>query len=166
MTILSIRYCERSEAIQSRRVRYWIAASLTLLAMTLFFNPAFAQDETVDATYDQRLELAQKMHEFRPVSQQVESAVNQYAQTQAPDQREAFKTAMRSVLNIKALEKISVDAYADTFTLPELQAMVEYYSKPEARSASDKFDDYAGIVYPEIVRMLDRAAMRVKTGGN
>lgn len=131
-------------------------------ALVLVSGPAWAQD---DATYAQRLELAKKMHELRPVSEQVNTAIDQYAQTQPENQREAFKTAMHSVLNTKALEKISVDAYADTFTLPELEAMVEYYSKPEARSASDKFDDYAKIVYPEIVQMLDRAAMRVKTGG-
>ena len=124
--------------------------------------PAIAQSE--DATYEQRLELAHKMHELRPVRDQVESAVDRYAQTQPAAQREAFKTTMRNVLNYKALETVSVEAYADTFALDELKAMVEYYSKPEARSASDKFNDYAGIVYPEIVRMLDEAAMRIKTG--
>ena len=117
-----------------------------------------------DPTYDERRQLAAKMHELRPVRDQVEMAIDQYAQSRPASERESFKVAMRNVFNVKALEKISVDAYAETFTVKELRAMVEYYSKPEAISASDKFSDYANIVYPEIVRMLDRAAIRVKTG--
>jgi len=124
-----------------------------------------AQAESpADPTYDERIALAKKMHELRPVREQVEQAINQYAQTRPQGERESFKSTMRNVFNMRALEKISIDAYAETFTAPELSAMVEYYSKPEAISAGEKFDNYAGIVYPEIVRMLDRAAIRVRTG--
>ena len=119
---------------------------------------------TEDLTYEQRIVLATKMHELRPVRAQIDHAIAQYAQTRPEAERASFTTAMRNVFNVKALEKISIDAYAETFTLEELEAMVEYYSKPEARSASDKIGAYSAIVYPEIMRMLDRAAIRVKTG--
>lgn len=133
--------------------------------MTLILLPVYTQAHAQESSEEARkLELAEQMHEFRPVREQVESAINRFAQTQAPEQREAFKTAMRNVINVNALEKISVEAYADTFTLAELEAMVEYYAKPEARSASDKYADYSAIVYPEIVKMMDRALMRMKTG--
>jgi len=150
-----------------------------LITITMLSNaPSFAQDEAksddttqaqasaeaVNVTYDERVELAKQMHELRPVRDQVEGAINQYAQTRPPAERESFKTAMRNVFNVKALEKISVDAYAETFTVEELRAMVEYYSKPEARSASAKTAQYGAIVYPEIVRMLDRAAIRLRAG--
>lgn len=148
------------------------------LVLGLLAAPAIAQEEPaaeqvsekapakqVANDDDRRRALAEQMHKFRPVREQINRAIDQYAQTQAPNQREAFKTAMRNVLNYRALEKISTDAYAETFTLKELEAMVEYYSKPEARSASDKFDNYAGIVFPEITRMLDKALIRVRTGG-
>lgn len=149
---------------------------LSLLSISLFVShhtlaqeqgqdtPAETSAPAEDPTYEERVELAKKMHELRPVREQVEQAINQYAQVRPQQERETFKTAMRNVFNIKALEKISVDAYADTFTVEELRSMVEYYSKPEAISASNKFSDYANLVYPEIVRMLDRAAIRVKTG--
>ncbi len=139
--------------------------TLIISMVMLMGTPALAQDST-DADNARKMELAQKMHDFRPVRDQVDDAINRYAQTQPEQTREGFKTAMRSVLNYQSLEKISVKAYVDTFTLPELEAMVEYYSKPEARSASDKFNNYVAIVYPEIIKMLDQAAMRVKTGGN
>ncbi len=138
---------------------------LTLLVLCIsalgYGSSAMAQE---DPDYARKLELSQKMHEFRPVADQVNGAIDRYAETQVPSERETFKTAMRNVFNYKALEKISIDAYVETFSLPELEAMVEYYSKPEARSASEKFDQYAAIVYPEIVKMMDKAAMRVKTG--
>jgi len=147
---------------------------LALTAATLLVGvPSIAQEAAkeeaqveapADPTYDERIALAKKMHELRPVREQVEQAINQYAQTRPQGERESFKSTMRNVFNMRALEKISIDAYAETFTAPELSAMVEYYSKPEAISASDKFGNYAGIVYPEIVRMLDRAAIRVRTG--
>ncbi|MGH1399089.1 MAG: hypothetical protein ACRBCT_07740 [Alphaproteobacteria bacterium] len=162
----NFRHCEArsAEAIHHpplRKKRSWIASSgVAFFVMTVLVAPAFADDGA------RALELAQKMHEFRPVAGQVEGAVEQFAQRQPEAQRAAFKTAMLSVLNVEALEKKSVQAYVDTFTLPELEAMVEYYAKPEARSASDKFNDYAAIIYPEIIKMLDSAAMRVKTGGN
>ncbi len=117
-----------------------------------------------DPTYDERLALAKRMHELRPVRDQVDGAIAQYAQTRPQNERDSFRIAMRNVFNIKALEKISEDAYVETFTVEELRAMVGYYSMPEAQSASEKFGDYAAIIYPEIVRMLDRAAIRLKTG--
>ena len=144
---------------------------LPLAVFTLMVQmPAFAEDEAAapavaeDPTYEERIALATKMHELRPVREQVDHAIAQYAQSRPEGERESFKSAMRNVFNIKALEKISIDAYAETFTVEELRAMVEYYSKPEAISASDKLNSYAAIVYPEIVRMLDRAAIRVRTG--
>jgi hypothetical protein len=68
-------------------------------------------------------------------------------------------------LNYEALEKISIDAMAETYTVAELEAMNEYYSKPEAKSAQPKYSNYANKVFPEITRMLDEAVMRVRTGG-
>lgn len=128
---------------------------------------AIAQGEnvSVDETLQQKTELARQMHQFRPVQDQVNGAVDAVARMQPPADREAFRVAMRRVLNYKAIERVSIDAMVDTYTLEELEAMVEYYSKPEARSASEKFDTYAGKVQPEIVRMIDAAIMRVKTGG-
>lgn len=133
---------------------------LTVIALVAF--PALAQEVSSN---DSKLELAKQVHEYRPVRPQVDAAIDRFAQTQAPAQREAFKTAMHSVLNIKAIEKTSIEAYADIFTEKELKAMAEYYAKPEAQSAAKKSNDYAARVYPEIIRMLDKAAMRVRTGG-
>ena len=126
---------------------------------------AVATTAQADPDVDKKLALAKKMHKLRPTKDQVYAAIDQIAQTQPVAQRDTFVQAMRGVLNYQAIEKISIDAMAETYTLPELQAMVDYYSKPEAISAAAKDQAYGQKVYPEIMRMLDAAMMKVRTGG-
>lgn len=132
---------------------------LTLILCMFIALPAFAQDD------DKRLELAKKMHELRPTKNQVMQAIEVVSQRVEESKRPAFEGAMMNAMDFKAIEKISIDAMTETFTVPELEAMVEYYSKPEAQSASDKLPDYQRKVGPEIIRMIDKAMMKVKTGG-
>lgn len=113
---------------------------------------------------EKKIILAQKMHEIRPVRVQVDAAVNRAAQNLLEPDRQNFVVAMRSMLNYNAIERISTDAMIDTYTLVELESMVDYFSKPEARSASTKVNSWARSVHPEIVKMIDRAMMRIKTG--
>lgn len=133
-----------------------------LLTVFLLIEPALAQDDA--GPIERRMELAQQMHQFRPAREQVDSAIEAHVMRLPENQRELFRTALKSALNYQALEQISIEAMAETYTEAELAAMVEYYAKPEARSASDKYDQYAGKVFPEIARMLDTALMRLKTG--
>ncbi len=157
-------------------MRYFLI--LTLYLLTAF--PVFAQDNSVQdtsvknesenvldpATFEQRYTLAQQLAEVRPVKNQVDAAIEKYVQLRIPEQmRDAYRNGLRKILNYSAIEKISIDAYTDTFTEAELQAMVDYYSKPEAKSANRKIEDYATKVFPEVSRMLDQALMRLKTGG-
>ncbi len=136
-----------------------------LLALTALLLLVPYAARAADADLPQRLEIAKKLHELRPTADQVNDGIDQVAETQPEAEREAFKTAMRAALNYKTLEKISIDAMAETYTVPELQAMLDYYSKPEAKSAGEKDEEYAKKVYPQITKMLDEAMMRVRTGG-
>ncbi|MGQ0528160.1 MAG: hypothetical protein ACT4OY_09080 [Alphaproteobacteria bacterium] len=130
-----------------------------LIAMT----QAFAQGQQAD--FEARLALAKKMHELQPAKEQVWSAIDQVSLQQPESEREIFVTKMREILNYKAIEKVSIDAMVETYTAPELEAMVEYYAKPEAISASKKIGVYSQKVYPEILKMLDQAMMKLRTGG-
>lgn len=111
-----------------------------------------------------KLELAKKMHEIRPAARQIDDAIRSVSMRLPEAEREPFVTSMSSSLNYNAIERISIDAMVDVFTLPELEAMVEYYSKPEAISAGDKMVDWAKIVQPEIARLIDRSLMRTRFG--
>lgn len=136
-----------------------------VLALAILLPAGFAQaQQSNEADLRARMELSRQMHEFRPVEGQVNAAIDQVAQTRPPEEREAFQAAMRKILNYEAIKKISVEAMAETYTEAELKAMVEYFARPEAQSASDKEHMYAEKVYPEIIRMLDQAMMRLKTG--
>lgn len=111
-----------------------------------------------------KVALAKKMHEIRPTADQVDSAVARASMGLPPQDRENFVMSMRSILNYNAIEKISIDAMVATYTLIELESMVEYYSKPEAQSASEKIFHWGGKVQPEIINMIDKAMMRLRTG--
>lgn len=129
-------------------------------------QPALAQtaDDTAGADFERRLELSRQMHQVRPTRTQVFDAIDSVAERQPPSEREAFRTAMRNILDYRAIENISINAMADTYTAEELEVMLEYYSKPEAKSAAEKDEEYRAQVYPEIIRMLDNAMMRIRTG--
>ncbi len=168
------------------QLRY-IALLGAVLVLPLMAVPAFAQDseaaqaemtvegakggatdqtsENQGSDFKERLALAKEMHEIRPAAEQVDSAIDSVALKMQQASREGFKSKMRNLLDYRAIERISVSAMAETYTLEELEAMIEYYSKPEAQSALDKTAVYQQKVAPEIVRMIDRAVMQMRTGG-
>ena len=134
-----------------------------LLFFLIIAFPAHAQDDD----FPRRLVLAEKMLEIYPAKDQLENAVDAYISQHLfayPRQdQEIFRTAMLNVMNPKALEKKTVDAYAETYTLAELEAMVEYYSKPEAKSARQKQALFDSKLAPELIRVLDQALMKMRT---
>ncbi len=115
-------------------------------------------------TLKKKIDLAKKMHQIRPTRDQVDSAVNQAAQALQPNERQPFINGMRSILNYNAIERISIDAMVQTYTLVELDSMVAYFSTPEAMSASRKIGVWAQKVQPEVARMIDKAMIRLRTG--
>lgn len=148
---------------------------LTIILFTLVLPvQSFAQDGQAVETavqeddFAQRLALAKQMLEIQPAEEQIERAVDSYIRaylfTQSEENQNTFRQSILSAMKPKALEKISVDAYAEIFTVEELQAMVDYYSSPEAKSAAEKRGELNGRISPEIAKQLDGALMRLKTG--
>lgn len=117
-----------------------------------------------EKTLKKKLDLAKEMHDIRPTRVQVDSAVMQASMGMPAQNRQQFVNAMRGMLNYNAIERISIDAMVETYTLKELDSMVGYYSKPEAKSATSKIVNYASLIQPEIARMIDKAMMRIRTG--
>jgi hypothetical protein len=122
-------------------------------------------EEQTPEILEKKVALARKMHEINPTRDQVDSAISRASFSLPENQRQPFVAAMQTVLNYNAIERISIDAMVDVYSLKELESMVEYYSKPEAQSASKKLQEWAGQVQPEVTRMIDKAIMRVRTGG-
>lgn len=111
-----------------------------------------------------KIALAREMHQIRPTRVQVDSAVMRASLVMPVRERQPFIDAMKGMLNYNAIERISIDAMIETYTLKELDSMVKYYSKPEAKSASDKISNWASVVQPEVVNMIDKAMMRIRAG--
>ena len=122
--------------------------------------PAYAQD-TGKA---ERLELARKLNEVNPVSRQVETSIGRVGESWGLAEKEKFQREMMAKIDINKVEQISLDALADTFTKEELQAMLDYYSKPEAARITEKMPVYQGLVQPGITREIDKALMALRTG--
>lgn len=139
--------------------------SVLLIMLTAMPMVARAAD---NADLAKRIELSKKLHQVMPVSvrEQVNIAIDEFVKQQPEDQREVFRANMRNALNYEALEKISVDAMAETYTDKELQVQIDYYSKPEAKSINDKYEAYANKVFPQISKMLDKAMMQARTGNS
>ncbi len=115
-------------------------------------------------TLENKIALAKEMHKIRPTREQVDAAVKRASLSFPKNEQQKFISLMGSMLNYNAIERISVDAMIETYTLEELTSMVEYYSKPEAKSASKKVNNWAKIVQPEVVNMIDKAMMRIRAG--
>ncbi len=140
------------------------SVGMTFLLLSFLCAPVMAQDETLPEDFDQRLELAAKMHEIWPVRPRVEEALDMAAQSFDWQNRPAFKAQMRRAINFDQLNEDSIKAMAEIYTAPELEAMIAFYGSPEGRAVSAKTGDYSAALQPVITRMLDQALMDVRTG--
>lgn len=139
-----------------------------VLALMLFLflaSPVFAQDAAKQPSdMQERLALAQKMHEIQPASQQIDIAVSRVAQQMPEADRKPFHDNIMAAIDNKKLEELSIKTMADIFTKEELTLMVGYFSSPQAKSISEKMPMYQDILNPEIMKMLDAAMMKARTG--
>lgn len=151
----------KNQKREAPEVQVPAAPALSEIEKSLVAAKAELEDRDILA---KKLRLAKKMHQIRPTREQVDSAVNRAALSLPQNEQQGFLNAMRSILNYNAIERISIDAMVETYTLVELKSMVDYFSKPEAMSASRKINSWALQVQPEIARMIDKAMIRLKTG--
>lgn len=123
-----------------------------------------AQTSFAGQDMEERLDLAAKMHGIHPAAEQIDAAIDRVSGALPTGEKEAFRTAIRNALDYEALERHSIESMAKVFTLEELRAMVEFYSKPEAGNISAKLKEYNKLVEPVIFEMLDEAMMKARTG--
>jgi len=115
-------------------------------------------------TKEERLELSQEMHKIWPIRQKVENALDSISERIPEKDRLKFKSGMRRAIDFDALEKASIDAMADIYTVAELEKMIEFYGSKEGRSISVKTGDYEKSLQPLMVKMVDKALLDAKMG--
>ena len=136
-----------------------------LIALSLLSLPLAAKAEDMG----KKLEIAQQLLELRPVGPQIEAAVDRYIRSflmNAPEEaQERARASLLGLINARALEQTTIDAYAETYSLAELEVMAAYFAQPEARSAAAKNAVFNAKIAPQITEMLDQALMRVRMQG-
>lgn len=140
---------------------------LFLVAMIALTVSGYAADAVVstDPDYVQKVELAKKMHQIRPAKAQVQEAIDQVSRNLSPIERDKFIKMVDKAFDYAKLEKLSLDTMVETFTVAELQKMVDYFGSPEAKSIAQKLPKYQEKIQPEIIRMMDAAMIVDRTGG-
>ena len=134
------------------------------LGLFTFAPMVFAQDGG-DPALAERIALARKMHDIKPMAVQIEQAIRQLALRYPEDKQELFITKMLQVFDRKSLTDISVKAMAETFTAAELEKMIDFHGSPEGKAIGEKMPVYQALVEPEIIKKIDQALMEVRTGG-
>ncbi len=141
------------------------------LFLILFSLPAFAAEaaKPVPAVapasdMKERLALSAEFHKLRPLRDQIDKTIIALGEKLPDATRPQYLSDMAKTVNYKQAEDASIKAMAETFTLPELKAMIAYYSSPEGRSAADKMSDYQHKITPAIAKALDDAIAAIKYG--
>ena len=137
---------------------------LTLALFAVIAVPAHAEETATAAPDAARVELATQMHDIWPVSTRVEEAISMVADDVPDNERDAFKSRMRKAIDQEELKRESIAAMAKTYSEAELKAMVEFYGSAEGRSISAKTEEYMKLLQPVMVKMLDSALLKMRTG--
>lgn len=134
----------------------WAASAVT---------PAYAADSGEIFDHDKRIALSEKMLTIKPAREQLERAIDSVAAQRVPaDKREAFTKTMMDSIDYESLEKKSVEAMAEIFTVAELEKMVDYFGSEEAKSITEKLPVYQALIQPELAKVIDEALMKVRVG--
>ncbi len=137
---------------------------LVCIAITLGFAAPSSAQNAAAPDLDKRIELARKMHEVRPMVVPIEEAVQQLAQRYPKEKRELFISTILNAFDRESLTEISVKAMAETFTVAELEKMIEFNSSPEGKAITEKMPVYQSLVEPELMKKVDKALMEVRMG--
>lgn len=152
-------------------------SALLLAAIAILSVPSFSWAQTPAATPvtaaapaapegdpAKRLELATRMAELSPPRDVVELAIGQIIATAPAAEQQELRSKMLSAFDFDGFRQTVIKSMADTFSESELQAMVDYNSRPEAKSIAKKMADYQARIQPDMTKKLDVALMVARTG--
>ncbi len=137
---------------------------LLLITTFLLAAPAASVSAQDSGDLEKRIELATEMHEIRPAREQIDAAIEHVSSTLPIGRKEKFTLSIKEALDYEVLRRHSIESMAKVFTAEELEAMVEFYSRPEVKRISEKMEEYNRLIEPKIFEMLDKAVADVRTG--
>ncbi len=136
---------------------------MSVSLLVLFVSPVVADDTGADHVHEPaqavdpvKLDLATKLNDAWGVKDQANAMINLIAREVPEAQRESFRKYMSTVINLDEVDRISIGAAVEVFTVEELEAMLEYYSKDVVKGAEKKRAQYNRIIGPKIKTMIDK----------
>lgn len=104
------------------------------------------------------------MADLSPPREVVEIAINQIISTAPAAEQQELRSKMTSAYDFDGFRQTVIKSMAETFSEAELQAMVDYNSRPEAKSIARKMSAYQSKIQPDMTKKLDVALMVARTG--
>lgn len=134
-----------------------------LLALTaLSVGNAVARDRGDKGETAQKRALILHLYEVVPPRRLVDASIEAVATARyGPEgpERDEFISRLQLAVDYDALEAGATDDMAQRFTLPELKAMVDYYTSPVGQAAEEKMRAHRAAMGPRLKSMLDKAVM-------
>lgn len=114
------------------------------------------------AELKERTEWATEFHKVRNLRATINRALEAVGSDLNEEQRLRYLSDIQKIFKYDQVEKASIDAMARIFTADELRVMVDYYKKPEAKTASNKMPFYEQKLTEEMKKALDDAFVQIK----
>jgi len=134
---------------------------LVLLAGFSISLPA-AAEEALPADMAERTKLAVELNDVMHIRDKITADIENYSRKIPSEQRDYYTRYIQLKVDYDKLEDLSVTYTAETFTVPELRAMLAYYGSSEGQSAEAKASGYQGKMSKDVQKEIDAALMAAK----
>lgn len=113
----------------------------------------------------ERTKLATDYHDLVDIREIINKDIASGAAALNPEEQEKYMTAIQVRIDYDKIEQLSIAAMANTFTVPELKALIAYFGSPEGKSSQAKMGQYIDQVSPEVRKAIDAALVDAQFGG-
>ncbi|MBT6339834.1 MAG: DUF2059 domain-containing protein [Desulfobacula sp.] len=120
--------------------------SLLSFALILWGLTVFA-DQFSDKA---KISAIERYLQIMPVQELLDDMAIKVSRTLPENNREAFIDLMTKKFDIELLESAMIKSMYKHYTLSEIEALTNFYSKPEGKSIMKKMGDYMADVMPII----------------
>lgn len=134
----------------------------TPVSETVAEKAAVAQPAEGVDSMEERLALSQELHDIRRVKDKILKDIDAISQSVPALEREDFKIYIETHMDFDDLEQKSIRYAAETFTVPELKAMIAYFGSDVGKSAEAKTEAYGARLGRDIQSQIDKALMAAK----
>lgn len=138
--------------------------ALSLFAVLFLACATSAWAEGTTGDLQERLKLSQELHDIRKIRDRINDMIEAMADAAAPEDRDGFIKYIGLKVDFDKLEQASITYAAETYTVPELKAMIAYFGSVDGQSAEAKGELYSAKINKDIMKEVDAAMMAAKLG--